>query len=322
MKRAAGFAIGTRRGRCLTALAAPFAVIATCVGGAGAAASSELSGGDSVRTLYHGGLERSYLLHVPPGHDRMRPAAVVLVFHGGGGNAEHAARVTGFSAQADRAGFLAVYPDGTGRLRKIGLTWNGGNCCGYARDRGVDDVGFVRAVIKDLHDVAVIDARRIYAAGLSNGAILSYRLACEASDVIAAVAAVAGTQNVARCEPREPVSVIHFHGTADAHLPYEGGVGSKSRTGVSYASVMDSIRFWVQHNGCSGAAAIEQFADIRRFAYEPCAAGTAVQLYTVLGGGHAWPGGQGPAWRDGDRPTTSIAATRIIWEFFAAHPKR
>lgn len=284
-------------------------------------ASSAPPAGNSIRKLHHKGFERSYILHKPPGHDPTRPTAVVLVFHGGGGNAEQVARQTGFNIQADQAGFLVAYPNGTGRWRDKLLTWNGGRCCGYAQKENVDDVGFVRAVIADLQRIAAVDTQRIYATGISNGGILSYRLACEASDLIAAIGPVAGTQNLSRCEPKQPVSVIHFHGTADHHLPYDGGVGSQSKTGVNYSSVKDSVQFWLDVNRCPSTSTIREFADIRHLAYRGCAQGSAVELYTVVGGGHAWPGGSGPAWRGGDQPTRTISATRILWDFFAAHPK-
>jgi polyhydroxybutyrate depolymerase len=286
-----------------------------------APASSALPAGDSIRILNHDGLERSYILHVPPGLDRTQPTAVVVVFHGGGGNAENAVRLTNFNTQADQAGFLVVYPNGTGRMGDRLLTWNGGTCCGYAQEQNVDDVGFVRAIIADLQSITTIDSKRIYTTGLSNGGIMSYRLACEASDLIAAIGPVAGTQNITHCEPEEPVSVIHFHGTNDNHLPYDGGVGSESRIGVNYASVNDSIQFWVDYDQCLSTPIVEEFSDIRHLAYTGCASGSAVELYTIVGGGHAWPGSDGPAWRGGDQPTMTISATQIIWEFFVAHPK-
>src|SRR5258706_5854499 len=278
-------------------------------------------GGDSPRRLTHAGLERSYMLHVPPGMDGTQPTAVVLVFHGGGGDGEQVARSTAFSAQADRSGFLAVYPNGTGRLGDKLLTWNAGTCCAYAREHNVDDVGFVRAIIADLQSIADIDTKRIYATGMSNGAIMSYRLACEASDLIAAIGPVSGTQNIAPCEPKEPVSVIHFHGTSDQHVPYAGGVGDASLTDVDFASVQDSLRFWLDYDRCPSTPRNDDFADVQHSAYTGCAQGSAVELYTIVGGAHAWPGSSGPGRVGGDQPTTSISATQLIWEFFAAHPK-
>jgi polyhydroxybutyrate depolymerase len=276
---------------------------------------------DTVRTLVHGGIERSYLLHLPPGHDRGVPAAVVLVLHGGGGHAEHMAALTRFNELADEAGFIVVYPNGTGPFATRLLTWNGGACCGYAQRRAVDDVGFLRAVVADLQTLVAVDRRRIYATGLSNGAIMAYRLACEAADLVAAIGPVAGTQNVARCAPTQAVSVLHIHGTDDTHVPFDGGVGADSLTRVDYASVQSSVRFWAERNGCAATPSRSSSADVEHLVYTGCAAGGAVELYSIAGGGHAWPGARGPAWRGGDSPATSIDATRTLWAFFAAHPK-
>ncbi len=297
------------------------AIMACARGQTIATAPSTLRPGDVRRSLHHDGLERSYLLHVPPGYDGMQPVTVVLVLHGGGGRAAGTARLTGFNALADRAGFLAVYPNGTGLLPDMFLTWNGGNCCGYAQRNAVDDIGFLRAVLADLRAIAPVDPRRVYATGLSNGAILCYRLACEASDLVAAIGPVAGTQNLARCTPAEPVSVIHFHGTDDTHAPYDGGRGPDSRAGVDFSSVAETIGFWVEANHCDPVPRTETFADIRHETYLGCAENSAVELYTILGGLHAWPGSAGPAWPGGDEPTRTISATEILWEFFNAHPK-
>lgn len=276
--------------------------------------------GESTRTLTHGGIERSYILHMPATYDSTRPVAVVLVFHGGGGNAHNAVRVTGFNEQSDRSGFLAVYPNGTGRLEDAILTWNGGDCCGYAQERNVDDVGFVRALLADLESIVQVDPQRVYATGMSNGAIFSYRLACEMSGMFAAIGPVAGTLNV-DCQPAQPVSVIHFHGTSDRHLPYVGGVGEASLTGVDYASVSDSIEFWSDFDACTAVQEL-QAGIVTHLSRTGCAPGTAVELYTLTGGLHAWPGSQGPGWPGGDTSSSEIDATQIMWEFFAAHPKQ
>ncbi|GAB4450501.1 MAG: hypothetical protein OHK0041_12520 [Anaerolineales bacterium] len=276
---------------------------------------------DAARTLLHNGIERTYLLHIPPSYDESKPALLVIALHGGGGNAESQRRVSGFDQLADAQGFIVVYPNGTGRFNDTLLTWNGGTCCGYAAENQIDDVGFIRALIAELESKFNIDPRRIYATGMSNGAIMSYRLACDAADLFAAIAPVSGTQNLEECQPSEAVSVIHFHGTADEHLPYDGGVGPKSLTGVEYASVADSLAFWILRDNCPSRAEIEQNGDVTHLTYSPCSAGTSVELYKIEGGGHAWPGVEGPAWAGGDEPTQSISATETIWEFFAAHPK-
>ena len=276
---------------------------------------------DSVRELTHDGRARDYILHVPPAFDATRPAALVMVFHGGGGKAQNAVRMTGFNDLADEKGFLVVYPNGTGRLEEQVLTWNGGGCCGRAMLENVDDVGFARAILADLQTVAAVDLKRVYATGMSNGGIMAYRLACEASDIFAAIGSVSGTLNFPPCAPTERVAVIHFHGTDDQQLPYEGGIGPKSLTQVDYASALDSVGFWVAFNGCESQPATGELNGNRREVWEGCEGGSSVELVTILGGGHAWPGSQSPGWVGGDEPTQSISATNLIWDFFAAHPK-
>jgi polyhydroxybutyrate depolymerase len=280
-----------------------------------------LAAGESIRTLTHDGFERDYIFYVPSSFDSTQPAALVMVFHGGGGKARNAVRMTDFSALADEKGFLVVYPNGTGPLEEQVLTWNGGTCCGNAMLNNVDDVGFARAILDDLQTIAAIDLKRVYATGMSNGGIMSYRLACEAADVFAAIGSVAGTQNFAPCQPTERVAVIHFHGTNDQHLPYNGGVGAESLVGTDFASVQDSVGFWVAFNGCNSQPVTNELNEIRREVWEGCEGGSSVELVTIVGGGHAWPGSQSPGWVGGDEPTQSISATKLIWEFFVAHPK-
>ena len=135
-----------------------------------------LGPGDHTRTLQGDGWQRSYLVHVPPQYDPKKPTPVVLVFHGGGSNAEQMVRFCGLNEKADQEGFIAVYPQGTGRFKRL-LTWNGGNCCGYAQSNKVDDLAFTRALLDDLAKVANVDAKRIYATGMSNGAIMCYPMA-------------------------------------------------------------------------------------------------------------------------------------------------
>jgi polyhydroxybutyrate depolymerase len=276
--------------------------------------------GDHDVQLVFAGRDRSYTLHVPSGLDPERPLALVLAFHGGLGTAAYMPALTGFSRKADREGFLVAYPNGSGALEDRLFTWNGGTCCGYSSRENVDDVGFVRAVIDEIAAHFPVDPRRIYATGISNGGILSYRLACEMGDRIAAIGSVAGTQNLPACAPSAAVAVVHIHGTADQHLPFEGGVGSKSLAGVEFASVAESIDFWRNADRCPGEARVEVSGSVTHTTYSPCAAGTAVELYAIEGGGHAWPGGIA-AWQGGDPPPMELIATDVLWSFFAAHPK-
>ncbi|OGO48015.1 MAG: hypothetical protein A2Z30_01750 [Chloroflexi bacterium RBG_16_64_43] len=270
--------------------------------------------------LVNDGRDRSYALHVPAGLDAAQPVALVLAFHGGLGTASYMPALTGFSRKADREGFLVAYPNGTGALDDRLFTWNGGTCCGYATRENVDDTGFVRAVIDDIASRLPVDPRRIFATGISNGGILSYRLACEMADRVAAIGSVAGTQNLPGCAPSAPVSILHIHGTADQHLPFEGGVGPESLAGVDFASVADSINFWQRADQCPAEAMIAVSGIVTHTTYAPCAAGSAVELYAIEGGGHAWPGGIA-AWQGGDPPPMELNATDVLWSFFAAHPK-
>lgn len=264
---------------------------------------------------------RSYLLYIPESYDPGTIAALVMVFHGGGGNAENAMTMTGFNSEADRQGFVVVYPNGTGRLADNFLTWNGGTCCGYAQENQVDDVQFVEDLLNDLGTILPIDPKRIYATGMSNGAIMAYRLACELSDRIAAIGPVSGTQNVQACDPDQAVSVIHFHGDADESVLYDGGFGPRSLTQFDFASVRSSIQFWTAEDECPAEPTEEGLGDVAIHAtYAPCRTGTAVELYTVLGGGHAWPGGVA-GWIGGVEPTHELPATSLMWAFFESHPK-
>jgi polyhydroxybutyrate depolymerase len=272
-----------------------------------------LAPGDTTRSLSYGGEERTYVLHIPSAYDPSKATPVVLIFHGFGLNAEEMIRITGFNAQADTSGFIAVYPNGTGHKP----SWNGGDCCGEAAARKVDDVGFARALIEDLSKSVNVDRKRIYATGFSNGAMMAYWLACELSDQVAAIAPVGATQAVQSCQAGRPVSVLHFHGTNDQLNPYDGGYGPGGK--VNFAPVKDTIQFWVKQNGCPVQAQVKEAGNIVNERYSPCAQNTAVELYTIVGGEHAWPGGESISEEIG-APTTEILATPLIWEFFTAHP--
>jgi polyhydroxybutyrate depolymerase len=301
-------------------------VVPGCAGGSGRSPGEGGQGasegpGDYEWRLSHGGRGRFYQVHVPPGFQSGRPAPVVLVFHGGGGYPEAMRKQTGMDATADRAGFIVVYPAGTGARARRVLTFNAGICCGYAVERDVDDVGFVAAVIDDLARRLSIDRKRVYATGLSNGAMLSYRLACELSDRVAAVASVAGTLGIHRCPATRAVPVMHFHGLADQNSPYQGGVGARSVSRVNFTSVPQTIDFWRRHNGCPEAAetVLKGEATLKR--WTPCRSGSEVALWSIEGGGHTWPGGEttllekpivGPVNRD-------ISASDEMWAFFARH---
>jgi polyhydroxybutyrate depolymerase len=276
--------------------------------------------GDYAQSLMHAGRTRTYTIHLPRGISDERAFPLVIMLHGGAGNSEHAARMSGFSTLADQENFIVVYPDGTGRLGEVLLTWNAGNCCGYALDNNIDDVGFIRALIEKLERDHPINPKQIYVTGMSNGGMMAYRLACELADKIAAIAPVAGALNV-ECKPTAPISVIAFHGMADQHVLFEGGAPRvradphpREDKSVAYA-----MNFWAQHNRCAPTPQRDERGNIIHDTYTNCANGTAVELYAIKGEGHTWPGGK--SWLGGDPPTQEISATKVMWEFFKQHPK-
>lgn len=280
------------------------------------------------RHITAGGRERGYRLHLPPMVDGSEPRPLVLVFHGGGGDPAGAERLTRFSELADRAGFVVVYPDG------VGKNWNDGREHAYAgafRD-AVDDVAFVSALLEALAGELALDPRRIYATGISNGAIFVNHLAAHLSPRIAAIAPVAGSIAVpsdARFAPAQPVSVLMINGTDDPLVPYQGGGVARGRRG-EVIGVEAAVQKWARANGCPGVPRTAELPNTdsadgcRGFAvtWADCKDGSAVALYRLEGGGHTWPGGSqylpdfiiGKACKDFD-------ATAEIWRFFAAHPK-
>ena len=282
--------------------------------------------GNPEYSLDVGGRKRTYLLHLPKGHDGQSTLPLVVVFHGGGGNAPNAVRMTGMDAKADAETFLVAYPNGTGPVDGAFLTWNAWNCCGPALDDTADDVGFVRALVERLRRDHDVDPKRIFATGLSNGGMMTHRVGCELSDIFAAIAPVAGALNTEDCRPKDPVSVVIFHGTADRHVRYDGGPPLETADRrhprvdkpVSYA-----VASWVKHNRCKPDPLHSRKGGVVHDVYADGADGAGVELYAIEGQGHAWPGGRkGRRYGNVDAPTTEISATDLMWDFFARHPKR
>jgi polyhydroxybutyrate depolymerase len=241
---------------------------------------------------------------------------LVLSFHGRHGQGKGQAKLTGFSEVADRHGFIVVYPDG------IDKSWNAMHGAGPAQEKGVDDVGFVDALIDRLQAEYAIDPNRVYAAGMSNGGFFSHRLGCELSTRLAAIASVAGQMGpelAEICDPAEPVAVLDIHGTKDRIVPYDGG---ETKGGGALLSVEDTVDTWRQLNDCAMRSDVTlDKGDASCRTYRGCSA--PVELCTIEGAGHTWPGGHqymprllvGTTNRDVD-------ASELIWEFFENNPKR
>jgi polyhydroxybutyrate depolymerase len=300
----------------------PLALLSLAVAG-----GDDLGPGESTRSLTVDDRKRTYLVHVPKAYDGSKPFPVVLIYHGGASNAEQMVRFCGLNETADKAGFLAVYPNGTGRLERL-LPWNAGNCCGYAEENKVDDVAFTRALLDDLAKVAKVDAKRVYATGMSNGAIMAYRLASELSDRIAAVAPVSGPMGTETCAPKRPVPVLHFHGTDDEFAPFKGGKGDKSLSQTDFYSVEHTVRAWVKADGCKEEPTTEELPDtakdgtkVTRKVYGGGKDGSEVVLVVIEGGGHTWPGRE-PALKLLGKATKNVSANELMWEFFDKHPMK
>lgn len=303
--------------------------------------------GASLECPLEGAFDRGFSVRVPSAWDGARPLPLIVAFHGGGGNRRSAERVTCpdgesggpqcLAATANRAGYVVVFPDGTGtRPTRNVRTWNaGGGAGGWDCVSGgacaakVDDVAFFELLLGEIERVVPIDRKRIFLTGLSNGAAMSHRLACERPALVAGIAAFGGTNQYAtsaRCDAQVPV--LQLHGTADPCWTYEttdracATVEPGRKLGVA-----ESDEGWRVRNGCS-----ESFVDVAlpdtandgmrvtRRAWSGCAA--ALEHVRIEGGGHTWPGGHqylGEA--TVGRVSRDLDGNAEILRFFDAHPK-
>ena len=262
--------------------------------------------GNQDGTLESGGLQRSYILHVPPSYDGTGRTPLVLNLHGFGSNARQQAIYSGLPAKADREGFIVVTPDGAGTPQR----WN------ILTAAGVDDVAFMGDLLNRVEADLCIDERQVFAAGISNGSAFAQRLACAMPDRITAVAAVAALVFPIRCGTDRAIPVIAFHGTEDPCVPFTGGT-SKCGMGLPVPAVEAAATDWARHDGCDMEPARQEWSKhVRTIAYSECRDDTAVLLFVIDGGGHTWPGSI-------DVPrlgatTQEVNATDEMWAFFAA----
>lgn len=280
-------------------------------------APAQPTAGDTEGEIDVGGRARRYLLHIPPGYDAAdAPVPLVVSLHGLISSARQQAAISGLSDKADTAGFIVVYPQGLG----VPTRWD---TRPDTADEPNRDVAFIRALVAQLQADLNIDPARVYVTGLSNGGGMTNRLGCDAADVFAAIAPVAGAYTFWEdCEPARPVPVIAFHGTDDPIVPYEGAAAREFIPGLSLPPVPEWAAGWAVRNDCGPASTVtvESFetGDVVIEAWGGCAAGAEVTLYTVGGVGHVWPGGPDlPLVGNGTGP---VNASDVIWAFFEAHP--
>lgn len=276
-------------------------------------------------TLVFAGAERSYLLHVPPGAGGA-PLPLVIALHGAGGNGADFAAETQFGAAADAAGMLAVFPDGIQSAPGRG-SWNAHFCCGAAAAQGLDDIGFIGALIDTVASQQPVDRGRVYATGMSNGGMFAYQLAAAHPAWFAAIAPVSATiGGIARSGasfligvPARPVPVMIIHGRKDRYVLYDGGSSGALKFPNHWKmSVADAVSFWVAADACPAAPELSE-ADagrLRRIAYGGCAEGSEIVLWEIADGDHSWPADVAFPAAGGTR----TAAAEIV-QFFAAHTR-
>jgi polyhydroxybutyrate depolymerase len=264
--------------------------------------------------------DRHYVIHLPDG---VRNPPLIMALHGGGGDPDQFASASGLGRDGMRAGYAVIFPAGTGRRGDRLLTWNGGYCCGPAAKRGVDDLGFLAAVIKDAGDRFGVDTGRVYFTGMSNGSIMAETFAAKNPGKVKAVAGISGTMDVARTRVGGPVPILIIHGTADEMVPYTGGQGDSSLTRTDFASVASVVKAFaapwpgplaktsrqIDAKDDGTSVTITDYSSKGRI---------VLRLETVEGGAHHWPGGHKARLTSGK--TEEISANAELLRFFALHP--
>ncbi len=309
---AAGIYAGcVRIGGVVAGLVLVLALVSGCgIRPAATPGSTGLAVGDTKLTISVTGVERSFTVHRPAAAMPESGYSLVVMLHGGLGSAAQAEASYGWDDLADQQGFLVVYPDGLDR------TWNAGTCCGAAARDGVDDVAFLSAVLQRVDDLILVDPKRRYLTGMSNGAMMSYRMACE-TDLFAAVAPVSGTQLV-DCAGAKPVSLLHIHGAADATVRLDGKRGKAPGlvVGPPIAQVVDG---WRERDGCAAFTTSAEGAVTSSTA--ACPDARTVEWIVIAGAGHQWPGSVKTTYPGADPPAEALSATQVVWKFFSSHPR-
>lgn len=275
---------------------------APAVAASGCAPALPREPGTTDVTLSSGGVDRTYILHIPPHYDGSSRLPVVFNFHGYSLTAPIYQALTGFNVAADEAGYVVVTPNGQG----VPQYWNV-----FKPGIGKDDIGFFTDMLAELQRTLCIDPARVYAAGYSMGGGMAQRLACEMPDQLAGIAMVASSTVTCSAD----VPMLAFHGTLDNVVPFEGGRSPISGR-ISYAPIRQILSEWARASGCDGLPTISHPSPaIELSTFQRCGGGESqVLLYTVIGGGHTWPGGA--VLGDPALTTREINASSRILEFF------
>lgn len=292
--------------------------------------SPAVAGTSSEHKLRHDGRERRYLLHVPPPAASGEAPPLLVVLHGGGGHAEQVRENTGLAELGVRAGYVVVFPDGTGPTARRLLTWNSGGIPVSAVERDVDDVGFLKALVKDVAARTAVDPQRVFATGHSNGGMMCHRLAREGADTFTGIAVVSGAMNFTAADATNPIPVLLLHGTADQHVLYQGGAPREAigKAGDRVdASVQAAVDYYLARNTLRTTPVTRRDGKVRIDDYDLPRDGVAaaplapVRVITLDGGGHSWPGSTAPGLPRADKPFP-FDASRAILAFFSGLAKR
>jgi polyhydroxybutyrate depolymerase len=296
--------------------------------------------GSYVFTLTFDGMQRDYRLHVPPAAASGKPLPLVLNLHGATQNAQLEEITSDMDPNADMNGYLVAYPDGT-RIAKV-LTpdpvaknaqygWNAGQCCGLPVTKHINDVGFLLKVIADIASKTPVDLRRVYMTGISNGGMMAYAMAAEASGHIAAISSVSGQVEIPVIHPTRAVPTMEFHSVNDPIAKFDG---TPSKNPLLRLSVMQGIDQWVKADGCKtkpitgtpivgAAGSISAGETATPITYTHCRSGSEVALWRFTGSGHVWPGSplnMGPKknWilAGVGRGIILVNADETMWQFF------
>ena len=255
-----------------------------------------------------GAIERTFLAHVPASLPPKQRVPLVLAFHGVGSNASQMALISKLSEIADREGFVVIYPQGLG----VVPGWNTG-IVRFAKPKIADDVTFVRRLLKHVKEVARIDPQRVYVTGFSNGGLFAHRLACEMSEQIAAIGAVAAINAESSCKPTRVMPVLAFHGLRDNVVLWSGAPE------IGVPGPRQSLADWAGRNGCGAEPVLrEEAGEVRCEHWPGCRAGAEVILCVAREGSHTWPGGRAPAHMG--HTTMDADASELMWKFFQRHP--
>jgi polyhydroxybutyrate depolymerase len=244
--------------------------------------------------IEYNGQSRNYLVYTPDDYNSQKKYPLLFVFHGARGNAKDMQTLTEFDKIAQKEKLIIVYPYGSTNLETPSFFWNAFDCCGYAVENKIDDIGFVKKLIQVLKEDYSVDPQKIYATGFSNGGMLSIKLACEISDEFAAVATVGAAMFDLNCFPSRPIPIFFIQGKKDIVVPYEGGVGVNSSTKKAKLPAETSFLYWSKMHGCESEKSIETDKTIQLIASN-CTTGAEVKLVAVKEEKHTWPKENYPA---------------------------